>query len=86
MSAFYCCTQPSRLLRYLCPVSTDAGARAGVQLTRCPIRCGAGLDPQPAGPLIRTRYDDGGFSGGSTDRPALQQLLADIRNECHCRL
>ena len=25
--------------------------------------------------LIRTRYDDGGFSGGSTDRPALQQLL-----------
>jgi DNA invertase Pin-like site-specific DNA recombinase len=30
--------------------------------------------------MIRTRYDDGGFSGGSTDRPALQQLLADIRN------
>jgi len=29
--------------------------------------------------LARTRYDDGGFSGGSTDRPALQQLLADIR-------
>jgi site-specific DNA recombinase len=27
---------------------------------------------------IRARYDDGGFSGGSTDRPALQQLLADI--------
>jgi site-specific DNA recombinase len=29
--------------------------------------------------LVRTRYDDGGFSGGSTDRPSLQQLLADIR-------
>ena len=29
--------------------------------------------------LIRHRYDDGGFSGGSTDRPALQQLLADIK-------
>ena len=30
--------------------------------------------------LVRTRYDDGGFSGGSTDRPALQRLLADVSN------
>src|SRR5262245_58716321 len=29
--------------------------------------------------LIRTRYDDGGYSGGSTERPALQRLLADVR-------
>jgi DNA invertase Pin-like site-specific DNA recombinase len=29
--------------------------------------------------LVRTRYDDGGFSGGSTDRPALQCLLEDVR-------
>ena len=29
--------------------------------------------------LIKGRYDDGGFSGGSTDRPALQQLLADVK-------
>jgi site-specific DNA recombinase len=29
--------------------------------------------------LLRTRYDDGGYSGGSTDRPALQGLIADIR-------
>ncbi len=29
--------------------------------------------------LIRARYDDAGYSGGSTARPALQQLLADIR-------
>jgi hypothetical protein len=26
------------------------------------------------------RYDDGGYSGGSTERPALQRLLADIRD------
>jgi DNA invertase Pin-like site-specific DNA recombinase len=29
---------------------------------------------------LRAKYDDGGFSGGNTDRPALQQLLADIRS------
>ena len=29
--------------------------------------------------LLRARYDDGGYSGGSTDRPALQLLLDDIR-------
>ena len=28
--------------------------------------------------LIPTRYDDGGFSGGSLDRPALQRLLEDL--------
>lgn len=27
----------------------------------------------------RSRYDDGGYSGGSTERPALQRLLQDIR-------
>ena len=29
--------------------------------------------------LARTHYDDGGFSGGTLERPALQCLLADIR-------
>ena len=29
--------------------------------------------------LIRSRYDDGGYSGGSTDRPALQRLLSDVK-------
>jgi hypothetical protein len=29
--------------------------------------------------LIRTRYDDGGYSGGSMERPALQKLLDEVR-------
>src|ERR1700749_1798684 len=28
---------------------------------------------------IRSKYDAGGFSGGNTDRPALQRLLDDVR-------
>ena len=29
--------------------------------------------------LIRARYDDGGYSGGSMERPALKSLLDDVR-------
>ena len=29
---------------------------------------------------IRSRYDDGGYSGGSTDRPNLKRLLQDVRD------
>jgi site-specific DNA recombinase len=29
--------------------------------------------------MLRGKYDDGGFSGGNTDRPALQRLLDDVR-------
>ena len=31
--------------------------------------------------LLPNRYDDGGFSGGTMERPGLQQLLADIEAE-----
>ena len=30
--------------------------------------------------LVPDRYDDGAFSGASLDRPALQQILADVRS------
>src|SRR5882762_5783050 len=29
--------------------------------------------------LVKTHYDDGGLSGGTLERPAVQSLLADIR-------
>jgi site-specific DNA recombinase len=31
--------------------------------------------------LVKTQYDDGGFSGGTIERPALQRLLEDIRQK-----
>jgi site-specific DNA recombinase len=30
--------------------------------------------------MVLARYDDGGYSGGSTERPALQRLVVDIRD------
>jgi DNA invertase Pin-like site-specific DNA recombinase len=29
--------------------------------------------------VLRAKYDDGGFSGSNTERPALQRLLEDVR-------
>src|SRR5258708_30081439 len=31
--------------------------------------------------LVKTHYDDGGFSGGTMERPALPPLLEDIRQK-----
>ena len=63
-------------------VSTELRPRSGLQLAGCPVRCVPGLYPEPGAcgwRLSKSRYDDGGFSGGSTDRPALQRLLADVK-------
>ena len=38
-----------------------------------------GDTPHEGWRLIRNHYDDGGYSGGSMDRPGLQRLLADVQ-------
>jgi DNA invertase Pin-like site-specific DNA recombinase len=40
--------------------------------------CDGFIQRQPGWKLINERYDDGGFTGANTDRPAFQRLLADI--------
>jgi DNA invertase Pin-like site-specific DNA recombinase len=46
-----------------------------VKLATCVYR----RKPSAGWTLLRAKYDDGGFSGGNTDRPALQRLLDDVR-------
>jgi hypothetical protein len=58
------------------------GARTGVQFPRRPAEaCEAYIKSQAheGWRLVRDRYDDGSFSGGSMDRPALQKLLIDVQ-------
>src|SRR4030095_9736313 len=63
-------------LRHLYPRVHRARARAGLQLAaQAYIRSQA----HAGWTLIRSRYADGGYSGGSTERPALQRLMADVR-------
>jgi len=74
-------TKPARCAIYT-RVSTDQGLDqdfnsldAQYEASEAYIRSQA----HAAWAVVRNRYDDGGFSGGSTDRPALQRLLNDIK-------
>lgn len=51
--------------------SIDAQREAGENFVRSHVAAGWVLLPE--------RYDDPGYSGGNTDRPGLQRLLADIK-------
>jgi DNA invertase Pin-like site-specific DNA recombinase len=69
-------------MRHLYPGLHRPGPRSGVQFAGCAVRRLISLYQSQAHAgwsLIKARYDDGGYSGGSTDRPDLQRLLNDIR-------
>jgi hypothetical protein len=68
-------------MRDLHPQVHGRGAGAGIQLARRPAEAGeAYITSQKAEGWVclPERYDDGGYTGGNMDRPALHRLLADI--------
>ena len=81
-------TSPKPIIRKLrCAVYTRKSSEEGLDMELNSLdaqreACEAYIKSQAhAGwTLIRSRYDDGGYSGGSTDRPDLQRLLDDIRS------
>ena len=75
--------QPAVRCAVYCRVSTDE--RLGQEFNSLDAQreaCEAFVQSQKneGWSIVRKRYDDGGFSGGSMDRPALQTLMADIEH------
>ena len=61
--------------------STEEGLEQEFNSLDAQREAGRGLHPSQAHEgwtCLPDRYDDGGFTGGNMDRPALQRLLADI--------
>ena len=68
-------------LRHLHPQILRGGARTGIQFAVGAARGLRGLitsQRHEGWVCLRAAYDDGGFSGATMARPALQRLLADI--------
>jgi site-specific DNA recombinase len=66
-----------------CAVYTRKSTSAGLEqafnsLDAQRETCEAYVRQQPGWALVAARYDDGGFTGANTERPAFQRLLADV--------
>src|SRR6202035_2208477 len=73
------CRSQAPTLRDLHPQIDRAQSRSRIQLARCPEGSLLGYvksQSHEGWRLVPDRYDDGGLSGASLDRPALQNLLA----------
>lgn len=78
-------TKPARRLR--CAIYTRKSSEEGLEQEFNSLHaqreaCEAYIASQKSEgwALVRDQYDDGGISGGTLERPALQQLLADIED------
>jgi hypothetical protein len=63
------------------PQIVRGGVRSGIQFAASAARSLRSVHQQPTARrlgVLAACYDDGGFSGVTMDRPALQRLLADI--------
>ena len=73
-------TAPVRVAVY-CRKSTEEGLDQAFNSLDAQREAGetyVGLHREEGWVVLPDRYDDGGFSGGSTNRPGLQRLLADV--------
>ncbi|MGR4931775.1 recombinase family protein [Bradyrhizobium sp. CAR08] len=78
---------PAPLQKLRCAVYTRKSSEEGLEMEFNSLEaqrdaCEAYVSSQRAQGwlLVPDRYDDGGFSGGTLDRPALKRLLADIED------
>jgi hypothetical protein len=70
--------QASRLAATVAACSAPCPDVGDVPREQRPARPSSPASAPRAGSLVRDRYDDGGFSGGTLERPALRRLLADV--------
>lgn len=80
-------TQPQPPRRLRCAIYTRKSSEEGLDMEFNSLdaqreACEAYIASQKAEGWVclRDRYDDGGFSGGTLERPALKDLIADIED------